>query len=378
MAVLSAVLTLLVGPAVPVPASPALIEALEQVEVTTSDRGRSGFQLRFAAGRSGPAELADYPLLTGSDLNVFDRVVVMITFGGGTRQVLMDGVITHRELTPGTLPGTGMLTITGEDVSVMMDLEERVAEHPSQDEASIATALIGRYSRYGLVADVVRPSSAEAPAASERVPVQRGTDLAYLQQMGRRFGHVFYLVPGPQPASSTAYWGPPVRTGTPQPALSVNLGAETNVVRIAFRANGLGPIRVTGQNQDPRTGAAAEVSSQGSTRTTLAAAPDWQNQNVRTTLFCESGLSTSQALARAQGAADDSSDSVTVTGTVDTLRYGHLLVARGLAGLRGAGRAHDGLYYVQRVTHRISVGEYLQDFVLTRDGSGSTVSVVQA
>jgi len=378
MAVLSAVLTLLVGPAVPVPASPALIEALEQVEVTTSDRGRSGFQLRFAAGRSGPAELADYPLLTGSDLNVFDRVVVMITFGGGTRQVLMDGVITHRELTPGTLPGTGMLTITGEDVSVMMDLEERVAEHPSQDEASIATALIGRYSRYGLVADVVRPSSAEAPAASERVPVQRGTDLAYLQQMGRRFGHVFYLVPGPQPASSTAYWGPPVRTGTPQPALSVNLGAETNVVRIAFRANGLGPTRVTGQNQDPRTGAAAEVSSQGSTRTTLAAAPDWQNQNVRTTLFCESGLSTSQALARAQGAADDSSDSVTVTGTVDTLRYGHLLVARGLAGLRGAGRAHDGLYYVQRVTHRISVGEYLQDFVLTRDGSGSTVSVVQA
>jgi len=378
MAVLSAVLTLLVGPAVPVPASPALIEALEQVEVTTSDRGRSGFQLRFAAGRSGPAELADYPLLTGSDLNVFDRVVVMITFGGGTRQVLMDGVITHRELTPGTLPGTGMLTITGEDVSVMMDLEERVAEHPSQDEASIATALIGRYSRYGLVADVVRPSSAEAPAASERVPVQRGTDLAYLQQMVRRFGHVFYLVPGPQPASSTAYWGPPVRTGTPQPALSVNLGAETNVVRIAFRANGLGPIRVTGQNQDPRTGAAAEVSSQGSTRTTLAAAPDWQNQNVRTTLFCESGLSTSQALARAQGAADDSSDSVTVTGTVDTLRYGHLLVARGLAGLRGAGRAHDGLYYVQQVTHRISVGEYLQDFVLTRDGSGSTVSVVQA
>ena len=378
MAVLSAVLTLLVGPAVPVPASPALLEALEQVEVTTSDRGRSGFQLRFAAGRSGPAELADYPLLAGSDLNVFDRVVVMITFGGGTRQVLMDGVVTHRELTPGTLPGTGMLTITGEDVSVMMDLEERVAEHPSQDEASIATALIGRYSRYGLVADVVRPSSAEAPAASERVPVQRGTDLAYLQQMGRRFGHVFYLVPGPRPASSTAYWGPPVRTGTPQPALSVDLGAETNVVQIAFRANGLGPTRVTGQNQDPRTGSAAEVSSQGSTRTTLAAAPDWQNPNVRTTLFCESGLSTSQALARAQGAADDSSDSVTVTGTVDTLRYAHLLMARGLAGLRGAGRAHDGLYYVQRVTHRISVGEYLQDFVLTRDGSGSTVSVVQA
>ncbi|HET9117743.1 MAG TPA: hypothetical protein VFN75_06675 [Pseudonocardiaceae bacterium] len=100
MAVLSAVLTLLVGPAVPVPASPALLEALEQVEVTTSDRGRSGFQLRFAAGRSGPTEGTDYPLLAGSDLSVFDRVVVMITFGGGTRQVLMDGVITHRELTP--------------------------------------------------------------------------------------------------------------------------------------------------------------------------------------------------------------------------------------------------------------------------------------
>ena len=47
-------------------------------------------------------------------------------------------------------------------------------------------------------------------------------------------------------------------------------------------------------------------------------------------------------------------------------------------GLRGTGWAHDGLYYVQRVTHRVARGEYTQDFVLTRDGIGATVAAVRS
>jgi len=376
MQLLSTTLTLLLGPTVPVPAPPDLVDALDHVEVSTADRGRSGFQLTFSAGRSGPADLVDYPLLSRPALRPFSRVVLLVTFGGPPK-VLMDGVITHRELTPGVRPGAGTLTVTGEDVSLMMDLEEKNAEHPAQAESVIATLLIASYPTYGLIPQVIPPPLIDPPVPIERVPVQRGTDLAYLNQMAGRFGFVCYVIPGPTPMTNTVYWGPLVRNGVPQPALSVDMGADTNVQQISFRNDGLAPMKVRGVIQDPTSNQAIPVQSLASLRVPLSAQPDWLTLPTgRTTLTHYSGLTTVQAMARAQGAADASTDSMTATGTLDALRYGNLLAARGLVGLRGAGYTNDGLWYVQRVSHRIRRGEYTQAFTLTRDGSGSTVPAV--
>ena len=44
------------------------------------------------------------------------------------RERFAHGIITHQQLSPGNDPGSGTLTVTGEDVSVMMDLEEKKAE----------------------------------------------------------------------------------------------------------------------------------------------------------------------------------------------------------------------------------------------------------
>jgi hypothetical protein len=377
MAPLTTTLTLLIGPTLPVPASPTLLDALDHVEVTTSDRGRSGFQLVFSAGRSGSADLIDYPLLSQAELRLFSRVVLLVAFGGPPK-VLMDGVITHRELMPGDLPGNGTLTVTGEDVSVMMDLEQKNVEHPAQAENVIATLLIASYSTYGLIPQVTTPPLVDSPTPMERIPVQRGTDLAYLNTMAARFGFVCYVIPGPVPMSNTVYWGPPVRSGPPQAALTLDMGAQTNVERISFRANGLAPTKVRGVVQDPVSDQAVTVASAASLRVPLSAQPDWQTlPSTRTTLASGSGLTASEALARAQGTADASTDSVTATGTLDALSYGDLLTARGLVGLRGAGWTHDGLWYVQQVSHQIRRGEYTQAFTLTRDGSGSTVAAVQ-
>ena len=63
-----------------------------------------------------------------------------------------------------------------------------------------------------------------------------------------------------------------------------------------------------------------------------------------------------------------SSDAITVTGTLDVVRYGGILRNRMLVGVRGAGLAYDGLYYVNSVTHNIKHGEYKQSFELSRDG----------
>ena len=75
-------LTLLIGTTVAIPAPPLLSEALQSVEVTHSDEGRSGFQLVFQAGRDAQTGLIDYPLLSLPLLRPFNRVVLIVTFQG--------------------------------------------------------------------------------------------------------------------------------------------------------------------------------------------------------------------------------------------------------------------------------------------------------
>ena len=118
---------MLIGPSIPVPAPPTITQALDSIQVRHQDQGRSGFQMVFHAGRTGPEHLVDYPQLQGPLLKPFSRVVLVVLFDLKP-QVLMDGIITRQEMSPGTDPGSGTLTVTGEDVSVMMDMKKKTGK----------------------------------------------------------------------------------------------------------------------------------------------------------------------------------------------------------------------------------------------------------
>jgi hypothetical protein len=373
-------LTLLIGPTVPLPAPTDLSENIDKLEITHVDEGRSGFQIIFKAGRSGPFDILDYKLLSNPLLKPNNRVIVMLILNAIPR-VLMDGLIKHQQLNPSNEPGGSTLTITGEDVSVKMDQDEVTMEHPAQNEMIIATKIIAGYARYGLIPMVMPPFLIDFPNPVERIPVQSGTDLKYLQTLAERFGYVFYVKPGPAPGSNTAYWGPPVRAGTTARALSVNLGGQTNVDNIDFQYNAEEATLVRGRVRDRNLNQDLPVLTFASTRVPpMAAFPPlpFDIANVRETKLEDiEGLTYAQAYARAQSITNKSMDNVlTASGELDTVRYGDILEARGLAGLRGAGYSYDGLYYVKRVTHVIGRGEYKQRFTLTREGLGSTTPVV--
>ena len=365
-------LTLLIGPTVALPAPPTMMEALSSVEVSHSDDRQSGFQIMFSIGRSGPLDLVDYPLVANPLLKPFNRVVIIVTFNGIPR-VLMDGIITHLQMSPTDKPGASTFTITGEDVSVMMDREEKSMQHPAQDESLIALKLIASYAQYGLIPMVIPPLVIDPPIPVERVPVQQATDLQYLKQMAARYAYVFYIKPGPAPLTNIGYWGPPERVGLPQPALTINMGQATNVESFSVNNNALEPTLVTGQIQDRTTNQSVPVQTFASLRSPLSAMPAWlvNQPNLRRRQYRESGLNAMQALARAQGVTDASADSVVAEGELDAVRYGTPLQARGLVGVRGAGYLHDGIWYVKRVTHTIKKESYKQKFTLARDGLGS-------
>lgn len=373
-------LSLLIGPTVPLPATPDIAEALQSASVTQNDEGRSGFQIVLQVGRAGPTDLLDYRLLLNPLLRPFNRVILTALFGAIPR-VLIDGLITNQQFSPGTEPGTATLTLTGEDVSVAMDMEKKRAEWPAMSEMVIANVIIGSYAQYGLVPMVMPPPTIDQPLPIERTPVQQGTDLDYLKSMAQRFGFVFYVESGPVPGVNTAYWGPPNRTGLPQRALTVNQCPEMNVDSINFTYNGMAPTIVDDVVQDKLTNSSMPVMTFASLRLPpLAAMPalPFQLPNVRTSLLDQSsGLSIIEAYARAQGVTDKSVDSVvTAQGELDALRYGDVLTPRGIVGLRGAGFTFDGLYYVKSVSHSISKGKFKQRFNLSREGTGAITPVV--
>lgn len=372
-------LTLLIGPTVAIPAPPSIAEALQSAQVTLNDEGRSGFQLTFQIGRSGPTDLLDYGLLMNPLLKSFNRVILIATFNV-VPQVLIDGIITNQQMSPGSEPGTATLTLTGEDVSVMMDMVKKRMPHPAQPDPVIVAKIIASYAQYGLVPLVMPPGLVEVPSPTERIPNQQGSDLEYIKQLAQLYGYTFFIIPGPAPFANTAYWGPPPRLGVPQRALSVNMGPQTNVDSINFQYNALAPTIVVDTVQESEANLPLPVMTFISTRPPIVSMPalPLNLPNVRTSLLENApGTTYPAAYARAQALTDKSVEAVvTANGELDALRYGDILQPRRLVGLRGAGYSYDGLYYVKNVTHTLSKGQYKQKFTLTREGIGSLTPVV--
>ncbi|GAB3170357.1 hypothetical protein GCM10027059_36650 [Myceligenerans halotolerans] len=382
MTLLGVHLTVLAGPTVPVPLPPDVTARVHEVTLTESDDGRSAFTVTLDAGRSGPAAALDTSVLMSSPLRAGARVVVVLTLGA-VPHVLSDGIVTETRLVPGSGGSGGSaaeLQVTGHDLSVLMDRHEVSAEHVGLDDALQVLKIAAPYAAQGVAPQVVPPPVLDPPLPIEQTPTQQDTDWEHLEKLARFHGYVVAMIPGPAPGTSTLYWGPPVRAGAPQPALSIDLGPDTNVTGSpSFRMDALEPELVEGQVQDSRLGTVVPVRTVASLRPPLAALPVWavQQPHVRTRQYRDTGVPAATALARAQATTDASVDCVVGTGTLDGGAYGAILRPRGLVGIRGAGWSHDGLWYVRKVEHHITRGGYTSDFTVAREGYGSTVPVVR-
>jgi hypothetical protein len=365
---------ILAGKTVPKPLGGSFVNQLRSVQVTQTSNAASGFQLVFESGRGvATSALAAFA--------PFNRVVVMVIING-IPEVLVDGYVTHQELIPATQATGSAVAITGEDATVMMDLEEKIASFPAQNDMLIATSILARYAKYGLVPSLQRPAGMEQPLPTQRIPVQHATDLAQLRLMAARYGFVFHVTPTIVPMVNTAYWGPPQWKGSPQPALSMSMNNLTNVRSLSFTYDTLAPETVSGTISDPSSGKPVKIAVDKSTVPALSKQPALKaNQpNVRKTLLGGvGGYGAGLAKAKAQGLVDRSTEHVVVAeGEVSVLDYGTPLRAKQLVAVRGTSSSYDGLYYVERATHVLRRGTYDVSFRLTREGTGSTLLRVSA
>jgi hypothetical protein len=170
-------LTLMMGPVVAVPVPEPVTDALMSVQVTTTDGQRSGFQLTFAVSKKS---LLNTTLLPAGFFDPLVRVIIVATVNG-VADVLIDGVITRQEITPSSVPGQSTLTITGEDLTVLMGLVDLSGiPYPDISDALIVEIVLSKYAMFGVIPLAIPGLLTDILNIAERIAIQRGTDLDYV------------------------------------------------------------------------------------------------------------------------------------------------------------------------------------------------------
>jgi hypothetical protein len=370
-------LTLMIGPAVPVPAPPAVLDALTGVRVmVTSGETTSGFELTFTLDKGSPLHTLFF--LTGGAMIPVVRVVIVVTVNG-TPDVLMDGVMTQHEIAHGGPEGASTLTVKGKDLTALMGLVDFSGiPYPAMPDFARVAVVLAKYAVLGVIPRVVPSVLVDVPIPTDRIPTHKGKDLGYVKELADDVGYSFYLEPGPHPGLSVAYWGPELRVGPPQPALSANMDGHTTIDKVDFTFDTESKVLpiVMIQNQLTKVPLPIPIPDITPLSPPLGLIPpipknvEIVNQSAK--------YSPVQAALIGLARAARTSDAVTAKGTLDVTRYGRPLKARRLVGLRGVGTPFNGLYYVKSVTHSIKRGEYRQDFTLVRNGLISTLASVPA
>ena len=370
-------LTLMIGPLVPIVAPKVVMDALTEVTVTSNDVGHSGFELTFTLSTQSP--LHTLFLLTGGSSISILRVVIVVTINGSPN-VLMDGVVTKHQVKPGKDASHAVLSVIGEDLSVLMDkIDFSGFPFPALPPEGRVLLLLAKYAILGIAPLVIPSVLIDVPIPTSRIPAQQKTDLAYINELAEEVGYVFYVEPGPVPGANIAYWGPQIKIGYPQPALNINMDAFTNVESLSFNFdNNLNAIpTVFYYDMISKVPIVVPIPPITPLNPPLGLIPPIPTR-LAPVGHDLSKFSLPKAIMIGLAKASQWTEAVTGEGELDVLRYGQVLQARGLVGVRGAGPAFDGLHYVKSVTHKIKPGQYKQSFKLSRNGLISTISKVPA
>src|SRR5215208_180588 len=367
-------LQLFMGPGVPIPVPRAVIDAVQEVKVESgSGETQSGFELMFRLSNRSPLHTL-FLLSGGSSFPIF-RVVIAVTVGGETT-VLMDGVMTHHEVRSDGGP-TPTMVVKGKDLTALMDIVPLDIPYPAMPPALRVLVAVAKYAAFGVVPLVIPSILEDIPIPIERIPRHQGTDYQYVKALAQEAGYVFYIDPGPVPLVSKAYWGPEIRVGAAQPALSLALdGPHANVKTLSFRFDKERKELPVVFIQEPASKAPIPIPIPDITPLSppLGLVPPLPPKIKF--LKDTAKLNPLAAAMRGLAYASRHSDAVFGSGSLDVARYGHVLKPRQLVGVRGVGEAFDGLHYVTSVSSTLKRGEFTQSFSLARNGLLSTFPTV--
>ena len=357
------------GPAA-APAPPDVVDAIREIGVEASVGEASVFRLRLATAQS---TLGDWTLLDTDYFRPLTPVSIRITNSLGFPETLMNGYVFRQDVNYSNAPGDSTIDVTGMDVTLLMNLEEKIQRWPNQPDGVIATTIFGAY----LVVPRVDPTPPQLVEPQGTV-TQRSTDIRFLRWMAARNGFQCYVQPEPVSGVDNGFIGAPQLSSAPDAVLNVNLGPETNVTDFGISYEMAAPTTAEASGIDVFTKSIQQARSVAASEPALGLEPALQRL-LTTPVVRPAGTGLMRAAelqSFTDGVTNLSSFAVNAEGTVDVsagiLRPGNLV------NVRGAGRLFNGSYFVTRVWHTITRDSYSQRFHGRRNAVTMTGAEVYA
>jgi hypothetical protein len=342
-------------------------QALREIEVETSIGSASMFRLHFDLSRN---LFGDWDALAIDIFRPLFPIKISVAAGAPFPQVLINGFIKDCQLSAGSAPGTSRLEVVGADaLGTLMSNNQQPFTWPNLSEAAMAAAIFGKYAIFPLV-DPLPPTR----TVLDTTTTQHMYDARFLHELARCNSLELYVQPDPFLGTDVGHLHRPYTHVPHQGVLSIDFGKQSNLLRFDVTNDMLRPTAVVGTNIDQTTRAPLPAIGATSTDLPMGAEPALFRilppPVARAIPGCAANPTegTLRALARATA----TSRAITAKGEVDGIKFERPLRVGLPVLVRGAGRGHSGLYYVNTVTHRISRDDYRQSFRAERNAQGLT------
>jgi hypothetical protein len=164
------------------PVPQPVIDALAEIQVSSTVGSQAGFQLKFTMGKQSPLQR----MLASGFFDPRTRVIIAVTVNGSV-DVLMDGIITKQDLTLDSKAGKTMLTITGLDLTALMDFIDLTGiPYPALPEFLIVEAILAKYAVLGVIPLALPASIPNFQNPLEHFVKQQGTDYRYVSDLAQQ------------------------------------------------------------------------------------------------------------------------------------------------------------------------------------------------
>jgi hypothetical protein len=351
------------------PGDEAFYDLLTSLEVEENADLPGAIQLTMPIATEGPADAENFTVV-GDDLFApYARIAVVVSVDNKPDACIFDGyVLSHRiHLDRGTTGSS--VQVWGQDVSCLMNLEEKVHEWLDTD-ATIANTIFQNYQFSQAPANTSDDSRAHT--SDLHSVMQRATDAQFLRDRARRAGKLFRVCCDQKAGSNTGYFIKPDLEAEPTITLTLNPPEDSNVDTLDFEWDVARPTEVVAHalvmSTDAVDGSATESGLKALDERSLAA---FTGEHVMTTRLAATVDDVSELQARAASLLREAGWFVKCEGETDVSRLGAVMRVGTLAQIDGAGTLHSGKYFVWSVRHSITAHSHRMKFVLVRNAVGA-------
>ncbi len=293
------------------------------------------------------------------------RIVIEIAFGHHTEE-LFRGYIREIVADYPSDPSNATVTVECQDDSLALDRQHvRLpwgVDTPVSD-GDIAEAIAGKH---GLTL-----ADGSEDGLGNLVLYQNATDIQFLQARARANGYELYFRRG------EVYFGPMRLDAEPQDGtILVYAGTDTNCLSLSIRSDGHRPNKValdlapSDGDEVTRKDVLPDLPLLG----TESAEAGGDGLDEFTWLVSREGsFDEDELTAQAQQRANEFSLRVSADGELDGALYGHVLLPGLPVAVDGPGDRLGGVYYVDRVTHVLTIDGYRQQIRLLRNAFGDNL-----